>query len=105
MTDHTPTPWHTGSTEHTDLVMGFKDNSECVLAELDTDDVPMAESEANAAFICAAVNNHEALLEMLKDASLQIEYLQEKLPSPTSTGVAVLARINHLLASVGAKRD
>jgi len=53
-----------------------------------------------APIIVNAVNNHEALVEMLKDASLQIEYLQEKLPSPTSTGVAVLARINHLLDDV-----
>lgn len=58
-----------------------------------------------AGFIVDASNNYEALVEMLKDASLQIEYLQEKLPSPTGTGVAILVRINGLLAAVSSSPE
>ena len=66
MSERTPTPWHIAATEHTELVMGFKDNTECVLAELDTDDVSMQESEANAAFIVKAVNSHDALEDFVR---------------------------------------
>lgn len=65
--DHTPTPWHASSTAHTELVMGFKDGVQCILAELDTDYVEMSESEANAAFIVEAANNHAALVTALHD--------------------------------------
>lgn len=66
MVEHTPTPWHTGSTEHTELVMAFKDNSECVLAELDTDDVSMEETSANAAHIVKCVNAFPDLVKALE---------------------------------------
>lgn len=52
-----------------------------------------------APLIVKAVNHHDELVEALKDASLQIEYLQERLS--TSTGVAALSRINYLLGRVG----
>lgn len=52
-----------------------------------------------APFIVNATNNHAALIEMLRETILQLEYMQERLS--TSTGVAVLTRANQLLADVG----
>lgn len=58
----------------------------------------------NAALIVRAVNNHEALVETLQEARLQIEYLHERF-KPTGTSEAVLARIYDVLGDVGGARD
>jgi len=64
MADHTPTPWHTGSTFNDELVMAFDDNRECIVAELKVDsDLTGDRSDANAAFIVKAVNSHAALVK------------------------------------------
>lgn len=44
-----------------------------------------------------------ALTGMLTDAALQLEYMQERMP--TGTGATVLARINHVLTDLIAPRD
>jgi hypothetical protein len=67
VTEHTPTPWHAGSTAHTELVMAFRDNVECVISESDPEiDMPLAEAHANAAFIVKACNSHDALVKALQ---------------------------------------
>lgn len=66
MAEHTPTPWHTGSTINTELVMGFRDNVEVVISESDPEiDMPLDEASANAAFIVKACNSHDALVKAL----------------------------------------
>lgn len=99
MGEHTRLPWQISpvrTTEDTAMIVGGEGFEFGLTADVTEDQ--------DAAFIVKTVNNHDDLVEMLKEASLQIEYLQEKLPSPTSTGVAVLARINHLLSRVGGSR-
>jgi len=96
MSEHTPTPWEACGKWVCEENDPGHNVGICVCEDRATE----AEALANAAFIVKAVNNHDALVEMLKEASLQIEYLQEKLPIPTSSGVTVLVRINHVLASV-----
>jgi hypothetical protein len=65
---HTPTPWHSGSTETTELVMGFRNDIECVIAELSGEiDIGQAEVEADRDFILKAVNNHDALVKAIRD--------------------------------------
>ena len=51
------------------------------------------ESEANASLIAAAPD----MLAALKECALQLEYLAEKF-QPTSTGVAVLSRVEAAIA-------
>lgn len=64
----TPAPWYRAATMHTELIMGFRENTEVVIAELDCEiDMTDAENEANAAFIVHAVNNHSALVKALAD--------------------------------------
>jgi len=53
---------------------------------------------SNAAFIVEAVNNHDRLIGALQEAVLQLEYMQERMP--TGTGAAVLARSHSLLSSL-----
>ena len=60
--------------------------------ECDTYDKELAEMRANANLICSA----PLLLEALKEAQLQIEYLHEKFKA-TGTGNTVLARIQIVL--------
>ncbi|MFK4647174.1 hypothetical protein ABIF96_005748 [Bradyrhizobium ottawaense] len=101
MAEHTPTPWvaepeyengnptyiHKDGHGIADCSMGYG-----------------MEDDANAAFIVKAVNNHEALVDRLKEARLQIEYMHSKFDE-TGTGNAVLARINATLSDVGGARE
>ena len=62
MTNHTPTPWHPHDMEQGIVC------TEGGLPIVDTNAKALEQSErnANAAFICRAVNAHEELLAMLK---------------------------------------
>lgn len=96
MAEHTPTPWML-SLFHPRLVNGGPDCREIAKTSFGYDS-EMAESSANAAHIVKCVNSHDALVQMLKEARLQIDYLNKKF-IPTFTSEAVLARIDAALAS------
>jgi len=51
-----------------------------------------------------AERDRDALVDVLQEARLQIEYLHEKF-KPTGTSEAVLARIAYTLADVGGSRE
>lgn len=67
MTDHTPTPWHSDDTAI------FAENG--VLARIPNHPENGKNWMADAAFICKAVNNHDALVKALLLARARIEYL------------------------------
>jgi hypothetical protein len=95
--DHTPTPWHTGSTNHTELVMGFRDNIECVISESDPElDMPMDEAAANAAFIVKAVNSHDALVKALRKALNYIENTENELGIQLTCGDEARAALKEI---------
>jgi len=107
MSERTPTPWWTdtegrGDQQH-NVICGSLDahGTQVVVDDLNAGYLlDPEERHANAAFIVKAVNNHEALVAMLEDARLQLEYMQEK--HSYATGETVLARIRGVLASVSA---
>src|SRR5690349_20631931 len=68
MSEHTPLPWHVGSTGNFEMVMGFKDGREVIIAELGLEDhTSLAEDVANAALIVEAVNSHAALKARIEE--------------------------------------
>ena len=69
MSQHTPTPW---IVKHSDTI--YSTVTDRLIADCEftphseRPHAPRSEDEANAAYIVNAVNNHERLLEALKDA-------------------------------------
>lgn len=59
MTEHTPTPWHVGPHYKSDIESPYGRVAECGITR-----GPRA--EADAEFICLAVNRHDALVAALK---------------------------------------
>jgi hypothetical protein len=90
MAEHTKLPWHNSRKS----VYVSDTNHNCI-AQMIRD---QEENEANAAHIVKACNAFPDLVKALEEAALQLEYMQERMP--TGTSAAVLARINHLLVGV-----
>lgn len=104
MAEHKQTPWswHAKSNDqaHNGSIYRMERHGHAYAIAMQPRYVDDAEFAANAAFIVKAVNNHEALVERLKEACLQIEYMHSKFDE-TGSGNAVLARINATLSAVG----
>lgn len=113
MTGHTPTPWSYRPQKYDDwgFIRGPKEADGfapiAAIARGETSETHDLHRAAgtdpygpNALLIVKAVNSHDALVAMLEEARLQIEYMQSKF-EPTGTGNAVLARIRHVLSDVG----
>lgn len=68
MNAHTPTPWRVGDAGHT--IFGPLSQAPCpitvAMIPAPTPRCTLDERRANAAFICRAVNSHEALVAALK---------------------------------------
>lgn len=58
----------------------------------------LADKEAAATALVCAVNERESMIEALREAERQIEYMHEKFQA-TGTGETVLARIRSVLAT------
>lgn len=118
MTEHTPTPWrlrtegNLGSAieapsgkRYSELDDGYRivcSYQECCASDLHA--VLEANRRANGEFIVKAVNNHEALVEALKDLVFAVEAeVNEK-----GGGGFILARLSdarRVLADVGGSRE
>lgn len=93
----TPRPWTVGKTRFGSWgIAGGAFTHESPLAQIqDWDEA----AEGDARLIVRAVNSHDALVEALQGALLQIEYLHAKF-TPTGTGEAVLAKLRALLSEI-----
>jgi hypothetical protein len=95
--NHTPTPW---KIRYDNCLQGEPRAGETYGEMVTTLSGSFAHrrgyGKENIAFVLLAVNSHDALVEALKEASLQIEYLHEKF-QPTGSGNGLLARINAAL--------
>ena len=98
--NHTKGPWEVahyedGILEGVNFIRSTVNNySVCILINGGTSP---EETEANAAFIVRACNSHDELIEVLKDAILEIEYLHDKFKT-TGSGNATLAKIDAAIA-------
>lgn len=101
MAEHTPTPWTLLNDEGMIAVLaGNRDdlkNEVIHWTGFDASYFPK-QAVANAAFIIRACNSHDALVEALREAELQLAYVQEK--HGYATGETVLARIRSAIAIV-----
>jgi hypothetical protein len=95
MTEHTPTPWLCDSEG---ILPAYSGGDISVIARVPNHPENAKNWAANAAYIVKACNAFPDLVKALEDAALQLEYMQERMP--TGTSAAVLARINHLLVGV-----
>jgi len=71
MSEHTPTPWRVY--EDDDCIVCFGEGDSICDCAPGSPFVKMGAAKANAAFICKAVNNHEALVKAL---STLLEFAQ-----------------------------
>lgn len=73
MGEHTKTPWHVNHDRPNDLVsqLSISNGDARIIANVVTRDTTHGweGGSANAAFICKAVNNHEALVKALQTAN------------------------------------
>jgi hypothetical protein len=87
--NHTPTPWKAERW----LIMDMSNRRIAEASIGITGEIDLA----NAAFIVRACNSHDELIEVLKDAILEIEYLHDKFKT-TGSGNATLAKIDAAIA-------
>lgn len=120
MREHTPTPWAYRPNEHDDW--GWIRDADGNLAATARDGRVWSEDfdryreaktdpyEPNAAFICKAVNNHDALVQALKDALCELSHCAAQLAArglPGRGGDSVSRAqqaARDILASVGTER-
>lgn len=94
---HTPTPWHRNIPPAVRYPVIFAGRNTHV-AQVIGKSLPYAVVEANLDFVIQAVNNHDALVSALHEARLQLQYLNERYQTGTTT--TILTRIEAILSAV-----
>lgn len=80
-TQHAQTPWETSVTSSLEWDVCKEGGGDCIAHIMNND----AESEANAAFIVRACNNHEALIKTVKAIQELIDQGESDHPSMAET--------------------
>lgn len=103
-TKHTPTPWRHCSCGKCGLIWSLV--ADCIVADANVhgegyEPHPVHdERQANAAFICRAVNSHDALVKACEDALLKIEANQSENCDDDCGWCAIAEQLRAALAEV-----